>query len=193
MRLYVAACSVCGAAPFRDPAGFTLKRFDASGRPSSDPNDRLFCETHVPPRTRIPRAVPSSPVEAITALEQTVAEQHARLDEAIEGAIGGAIEEAIKALTGLTLDDLTEEQRETAEGVISDGDGVIDTALDGFRAEIARVFAEIKKALAARAPDHSEAKPKRAKLKPVSAGRRQKDQGELIAEGEAADSGEDAP
>jgi hypothetical protein len=67
---YVARCSVCGARPFVDPTGFTLKRLDSSGRPTSRSEGELFCESHYPPRTDGSRSPMQTPLKALDQFER---------------------------------------------------------------------------------------------------------------------------
>lgn len=85
-----ARCSICGIEPFssNDPKGlgYTLRRFDPSGRPTSSPDGLFFCEGHFPPQKRIPRAAAVTPNEAVEEFERLLAAASARLEEMICGA-----------------------------------------------------------------------------------------------------------
>ena len=81
MKIYGAniRCSVCGAQPWpSDPAvreTFDLRRVD----------DGWFCELHRPPKEkRASRPVAAMPLEALTAFENIIAAEGARLVAAIE-------------------------------------------------------------------------------------------------------------
>jgi hypothetical protein len=89
---YIARCSVCGAKPFVDPKGFTLRRFDSSGRPTSETKAELFCESHYPPRARVLRPPVQTPLEALDQFERVIKAE----DESAE--VERALTELRKAL-----------------------------------------------------------------------------------------------
>jgi hypothetical protein len=81
-------CIVCAAMPFpccgEVREDFTLRRFDALGRPSESPEKGLWaCELHQPrllaPKPRSPRVTPA---EAMVDFETLVASEVALLEEA---------------------------------------------------------------------------------------------------------------
>jgi hypothetical protein len=79
MTAYVARCE----RPGRNAAGHTLTRYDAGGRPTSDTTGQLFCDQHKPPRTRIPHARPTTPLDALEQFERVLASEGAPFREAI--------------------------------------------------------------------------------------------------------------
>ena len=130
---YVARCSICGVAPFStDPAGFTLKRFDRGGRPTSDPDGgELFCQLHYPPRTSASRPPAQTPLEALAQFEREFTDLAARLEAAF------------------VVDAPDDDARDDASGTFG-----------AYREEVERFLTDLRKALAPWEPK-PKPKPKR--------------------------------
>jgi hypothetical protein len=84
-------CATCGAMPYpADPTireSFELRRFNAAGEISESPLPGMwFCPAHAPAKSkRTARAIQGSPLEAIDAFESLLADETARLAEALPG------------------------------------------------------------------------------------------------------------
>jgi hypothetical protein len=118
------SCSICGATAWPDDpairATFELRYFGADGAPTSGGRTGEWrCEEHRPPRTRASRPAIASPIEAVAELERLIDAMTARLQEEL-------------------IDDDDPEV---------DNSYYIDAVLKGYRAEIARGIAALKKTL----------------------------------------------
>ena len=81
-----ARCVVCSIEPFAldDPEGrgFTLKRFNSSGTPTSGSIGQFFCQAHYPSKKHASRSV-ITPLAALSEFERALAAESARLEEAV--------------------------------------------------------------------------------------------------------------